>query len=487
MRQLLQSALLLVLMLILVHSGDAQWECQYATWDNSANGTGHQVMSVGVIHENMFVAMVTTRGVRNFLIPYVNADSGLGRKYFYGYGTAITTGIYQTWTDGGFDQVPMYNAFMLKATPDSLIYVASNDPDHNVLVFKYTADTVTVVAPFPRQQTGTNSIFGIDVDNNGYVYVCTDTTTGVTADLKVYRPIAQWTPAGHQDAPITTINLPDGVYKGIAVTPNGNAIFISDYGNRKVIKYVGSPATGYTLASGFNWTVGPQDTLTGPPPKRTGPIGLGYLASKNILAVACDSLFKPYTTLNSMYGRIYLLNGNTGAPISTDTSMSVIDQAAWAFALTGSYTSRGDGDIPGNASGYASTFDVKWDEKEYLYSQSYYCWTVEKWKYKGTLPSFTTAVEEIGGTIPDGFSLSQNYPNPFNPTTTIEFSLPQSGFVSLRVFDLLGQEIATLANEERPAGTYQATFDASSLPSGTYFYILKAGAYSEVKKMVILK
>jgi len=129
---------------------------------------------------------------------------------------------------------------------------------------------------------------------------------------------------------------------------------------------------------------------------------------------------------------------------------------------------------------------VKWDEKGYLYSQSYYGWTVEKWRYKGTLPSFTTAVEKVGGTLPAGYTLSQNYPNPFNPTTTIEFSLPQSGFVSLRVFDLLGQEIATLVNEEKAAGSYRATFDASNLPSGTYFYALKTAEHSSVKKMAFL-
>jgi hypothetical protein len=89
-------------MLVLGVSANAQWECLYATWDNSANGTGHQVMSVGVIKENMFVAMVTTRATRNFLIPYVNADSGLGRKYFYGYGSTILSGVYQVWTDGGW-------------------------------------------------------------------------------------------------------------------------------------------------------------------------------------------------------------------------------------------------------------------------------------------------------------------------------------------------------------------------------------------------
>ena len=484
MRTLLRFAVLTVLIAASVMVADAQWKCLYATWDEETNGTGHQVLGVGVIHEDMFVALVSVRGVRSFLIPYVNADSSSGRKYYYGYGSALTSGIYQTWTDGGFDQVIAKDIYKIKAMPDSLIYVASNDIDHNVLVFKYTNDTITVVDPFPRQQTGSNGIFGIDVDNNGYVYVCNDTTAGQTSDLKVYKPISQWTVGGHTDAPITSINLPDGVYKGIAVTPTGNAIFIADYVNKKVIKYVGSPAAGYTLAPGFTFSMGPQDTLTGKP---TGPIGLGYLASKNILAVACDSLFKPSGGLNYSYGRIYLLNGNTGAKISADTSMNMIDQAAWNFALTGAYNDRGNGDAPGNASGYASTYDVKFDEKGNLYSQSQFGWTVEKWMYEGTLPSFTTGVEQAGTELPAGYTLSQNYPNPFNPTTTIEFSMPQSGFASLKVFDLLGREVMTLLNEEKPAGAYRATVDASTLTSGTYFYVLRAGSFTATRKMVLVK
>ena len=487
MRTFLRFSVLCVLIVALGVVADAQWRCLYATWDEETNGTGHQVLGVGVIQENMFIALVSVRGTRSFLIPYVNADSMSGRKYYYGYGTALTAGIYEKWTDGGFDEVTAKDIFKIKAMPDSLIYVASNDVDHNVLVFKYTADTITVVDPFPRQQTGTNGIFGIDVDNNGYVYVCNDTTTGQTADLKIYSPINQWTPGGHQDAPLTTINLPDGVYKGIAVTPNGNAIFICDYANYRVIKYVGTPATGYTLAPGFSFAMGAQDTITGTPPKRTGPIGLAYLPSKNIVAVACDSLFKPSGGNNYSYGRIYLLNGNSGAKISTDTSMNMIDQAAWNFALTASYADRGVGDSPGNCSGYASTYDVKFDENGYLYSQSQYGWTVEKWTYDGTLPSFTTGVEQTTTDLPSGYTLSQNYPNPFNPTTTMEFSMPQSGFASLKVYDLLGREIATLLNEEKPAGSFRATFDASHLTSGTYYYVLKTGSFTATRKMVLVK
>ncbi len=487
MKTLLRFALLTIVLSVVAVPSQAQWHCLYATWDEETNGTGQQVLSVGVIHEDMFIALVSVKDARSFMVPYVNADSSSGRKYYYGYGTAATSGIYQTWTDGGFDQVIAKNIYKIKAMPDSLIYVASNDIDHNVLVFKYTADTITVVDPFPRQQTGTNGIFGIDVDNNGYVYVCNDTTTGQNADLKVYKPIKQWTVGGHADAPQTTINLPDGVYKGIAVTPTGNAIFIADYANRKVLKYTGTPATGYTLAAGFNFTMGAADTITGTPTKRTGPIGLAYLASKNIVAVACDSLFKPSGGNNYTYGRIYLLNGNTGAKISADTSVNMIDQAAWNFALTGSYSNRGNGDSPGNCSGYTSTYDVKFDEKGNLYSQSQYGWTVEKWAYNGTLPSFTTGVEQTGAELPAGYSLDQNYPNPFNPTTTIDFSMPQAGFVSLKVYDLLGREVATLVNEEKPAGSFRATLDASTLTSGTYFYTLRAGNFTSTKKMVLLK
>ncbi len=480
MRALVLSLLLLAVVSTLAPHADAQWQCLYVTLDNSDNGTGDRTTGVGVIRENTFVALCTRPDTYSYMVPYVNADSMLGRKNFFGYGT---TGVYAIWTDGGFDQVTVNNVWSITARPDSTVYLASNDVDHNVLVFKFINDTMSVVSPFPRQQTGSNSIFGLAVDNNGYVYVCNDSTTGVTADLKVYRPINTWTPGGHTDAPITTINLPDGVYKGIAVTANGSAIFISDYMNRRVIKYTGTPATGYTLAAGFSFSLGPKDTISATPAKRAGPIGLGYLNSKNILAVASDSCLKPSGGTNYGYGRIYLVNGNTGALISADTSMSMIDQAAWNLAVSGSYAAQG----AGTASGYASTMDVKWDEKGNLYSQSMYGWTVEKWAYNGTLPSFTTGVEEVGGTLPEGYTLSQNYPNPFNPSTTIDFTLPVSGSVSLKIYDLLGREIMTLVNEQKAAGTYRAIFDATNLPSGTYFYALKAGSFSEVKKMTLVK
>lgn len=89
--------------------------------------------------------------------------------------------------------------------------------------------------------------------------------------------------------------------------------------------------------------------------------------------------------------------------------------------------------------------------------------------------------------IPTQYSLSQNYPNPFNPSTTIYFSVPSSEYVTLKVFDVLGNEVATLINEEKPAGSYQVDFKASQLSSGIYFYTINAGSFVETKKMILMK
>lgn len=85
------------------------------------------------------------------------------------------------------------------------------------------------------------------------------------------------------------------------------------------------------------------------------------------------------------------------------------------------------------------------------------------------------------------FDLSQNYPNPFNPTTRIRYQIPDAGFVSIKVYNVLGKEMATLVNEYKSAGNYQVGFNASNLPSGIYLYQLKTGNYIGTKKMILIK
>jgi hypothetical protein len=90
------------------------------------------------------------------------------------------------------------------------------------------------------------------------------------------------------------------------------------------------------------------------------------------------------------------------------------------------------------------------------------------------------------------FSLEQNYPNPFNPSTKIKYTIPTVGtslmkFVQLKVYDVLGNEVATLVNEEKPAGSYEVDFNVSGLSSGIYFYTINLGSFIETKKMILMK
>jgi hypothetical protein len=108
------------------------------------------------------------------------------------------------------------------------------------------------------------------------------------------------------------------------------------------------------------------------------------------------------------------------------------------------------------------------------------------WDYDLRAPKTPNSVREIGG-VPLVYSLGQNYPNPFNPSTVIRFEIPKQANVELKVYNLLGQVVATLVNGDMKAGRHEATFDASRLSSGVYFYKLIAGSFVDTKKMLLLK
>jgi hypothetical protein len=96
-------------------------------------------------------------------------------------------------------------------------------------------------------------------------------------------------------------------------------------------------------------------------------------------------------------------------------------------------------------------------------------------------------IKHNNNSVPGRFELSQNYPNPFNPTTEIKFGIPKTGLVKLVVYNILGQEVATLVNEVKEAGSYNVSFNASELPSGVYFYKLTSANFSDTKKMLLVK
>jgi hypothetical protein len=120
--------------------------------------------------------------------------------------------------------------------------------------------------------------------------------------------------------------------------------------------------------------------------------------------------------------------------------------------------------------------------------------------YKDTPPLIQSTVEQstiqsvtnpigVTGTheVPTAYKLEQNYPNPFNPTTNIKYSIPKDGSVSLKIYDVLGNEVSVFVDGFMKAGMYNAEFDASNFASGVYFYTLKTGEFTSTKKMLLIK
>ncbi|HRE11398.1 MAG TPA: T9SS type A sorting domain-containing protein, partial [Ignavibacteria bacterium] len=110
----------------------------------------------------------------------------------------------------------------------------------------------------------------------------------------------------------------------------------------------------------------------------------------------------------------------------------------------------------------------------------------------GNVIKITDTLDILTGTnpinnLPNGYSLSQNYPNPFNPQTMITYSVPQSSFVNITVFDILGREIYSPVNEIKKAGSYELNINAGQIGSGIYYYRMSAGDFSDTKKMIVIK
>jgi hypothetical protein len=138
------------------------------------------------------------------------------------------------------------------------------------------------------------------------------------------------------------------------------------------------------------------------------------------------------------------------------------------------------GNFVGNLNIPGSAASVYLDQKLWMYDQS-----------DNTLKAYSVGTvnvaKETGNQIPLKYNLSQNYPNPFNPSTTISFSLPSKSFVSLKIFDVVGREVATLVSQELSAGNYKQQWNANGMPSGVYFYRLQSGSFTETKKLILLK
>ena len=124
-----------------------------------------------------------------------------------------------------------------------------------------------------------------------------------------------------------------------------------------------------------------------------------------------------------------------------------------------------------------------------LFPYSYTVRMYNQWGDPSLVPKYdiTVDVDDPQTDLPTKFKLEQNYPNPFNPLTKINYQIPEFSFVTIKVCDVLGSEVATLVNEVKSVGSYEVEFDGTGLPSGIYFYRLQAGSFVVTKKMVLMK
>ncbi len=135
--------------------------------------------------------------------------------------------------------------------------------------------------------------------------------------------------------------------------------------------------------------------------------------------------------------------------------------------------------------GYSNTTQIYYFEDRNL-SSGTYKYRLKQIDFNGNFKYYEMTGEAVIG-VPDKFYLSQNYPNPFNPVTHLEFGISNAGFVSLKVYDVLGNEVAALVNENKPAGYYSVDFSGEKYASGIYYYRLKTNGYIETKKMLLVK
>lgn len=224
----------------------------------------------------------------------------------------------------------------------------------------------------------------------------------------------------------------------------------------------------------------------------TGTIGRSYNSTvgaeqwesvlinyKNVTVVRenADGIPGPnVSSVNNNYGEMFVSDGKGG----DSTRISLQDG-------NNNYENFWDANFANNPAKIRITTGSKFSELQGILYYSFSNYKLCPRKASDFIGFTPTDVKDIESSAPKTYSLEQNYPNPFNPSTIIKFSVPKENMVTLKIFNILGQEVKTLVNQEKLPGTYEVSFNANELSSGIYFYSLSSGNFYQVKKMMLLK
>ena len=265
--------------------------------------------------------------------------------------------------------------------------------------------------------------------------------------------------------------------------------------NRVLGNYIGTDITGQSSLGnadvGIGLYFGAQHNIIGP----DNIIAFNYTG----VQVFSDSSFGNTITENSIFNNTWVGitlgtdsdkgNNSISRPVITSVNINSVtgtapinstveifsDEAEEGKLFEGKVTADGNGIFTwsGSATGlYVTATATDADGNTSEFSSAVWLTTIE---------------QDPGKQIPEIFTLDQNYPNPFNPSTTIDFAIPQSSFITLKIYNILGNEIETLLNEQRPAGVYKVNWMPTDLPNGIYLYQLQAGDFNETRRLILLK
>ncbi len=259
--------------------------------------------------------------------------------------------------------------------------------------------------------------------------------------------------------------------------PNNYALTINEdsKGNKWIGTYGGIAKFNDTI-----WTVY-NSSNSGLPTNYVLAIGIDgneikWIATREGLVKFNDTSWKDYLISQPGYPQNYLTsiaienNKNIWVGSNADGGLSKFDGSTWTV-----YNDTNSG-LPSN---YVYAIVIDSNDNKWLATN-------------GGLAVFNengivTSIDKQDNPSRITFALSQNYPNPFNPTTTIQYAISKPGYVTLKVYDILGKEITTLVNEQKLAGTYSINFSANKLTSGVYFYSIHVGSFTQTKKLLLLK